>query len=141
MYSFLTNNVNDRYNQMLAGANRVSTFCMSLDSHEQRLKKMRTKVMWSMEFARADHDIKGMPVLLIAEGGHKNRVVVQTPNGLFADVTEATEQEVTQLSMGLAPAVQPKVEEAKPAAESFGEALGGILGLVLLCALDARKSK
>ena len=141
MYNFINSSMNDHYNQMMLRGCRVSTFSMSMDSFERKLKNMRQANLWSKEYGRADHDIKGMPVLLIAEGGHKNRVVVRTPNGLFADVTEATEQEVTQLSMGLAPAVQPKVEEAKPAAESFGEALGGILGLVLLCALDARKSK
>jgi hypothetical protein len=124
--------VSERYNEHFESARSVSTFMHSrFEDVGAMLKKLREAYLpYGTVIARADKTLLDMPVLLL-KNDRINRVLVKSPSGIWIEVTEATANEVADLSMGLVgPQVPPKTGD-----EVLGEAIGNLVGFALLATL------
>lgn len=107
MYRILDSTINaSTLNFMLEKGSRVFTFVNATDSLSDQLQVMRDAELLFDKVRVADVALAGMPVLLFSNEDGKNTVIARTVNGIWVDVTEATEDEIKDIRFGVI-ATQP----------------------------------
>lgn len=105
MYKVITNEVaGNRFTEMLASprARKCVTFIGHFDSFEEKMKHLREAELFFDQYAIADHKLKGMPTLLLNDDGYKgNKVLVFSPASVWVEVTNASAEELSEISMGI----------------------------------------
>lgn len=123
MIRVIDNALNARHDHHLQTARRITTFIVgNFDTPSEMVDQMREAEMFFETVGRADRKLLDMPVLLIKQSD-KNRVIVKAPTGRWVDVTEASDDEISDVAMGLS--------AAKSHQQAAAEAVGGLIGLLL----------
>lgn len=112
-----------RFTEILASdRSRVCmTFIMPFESHEEKMEHLREAELFFDRHAISNHKLKGMPTVLLNDNfGQSNRVVVRTPTNVWVEVTNASAEELSEISMG-------NVDNATPAVHIAQLTVGGCL--------------
>lgn len=126
MYIVLPEIAGNHLTSKMARARKVFTFIHHFDSFEEKMDHLREAELFMDQFAMADHKIKGMPTLLVNEDDQTiNRIFVQAPGNKWVEVTEASAEEMSNISMGIFDGQTPGyIPTIGLSAELFGLQLG-----------------
>lgn len=148
MFTIINEMAQSNYTASYEKASSKHVFGLSsFNNNERQLKAFRKTELWGSDtFARASDKLLGMPVLLIRDG-KESRVIARSPIG-WVDVTDATERELIDLSLGNPHGDDPLSNALRKAAidkqntttgGEFLVGLGLLFGMAVIESLSSKK--
>lgn len=102
MITATTADLTGHFDRIYENARISTTFIMSLDTPMEALKSAKQAELWFETYGRSDVNLLDCPLLLVKTDGKTNRVMMRSPNNIWVEVTDATEHELRNVSLGLA---------------------------------------